>query len=87
MSTFVMPSSEKDRERIKGAVNEIVDHYTMIASYQEKVKEVNEFLKDEFDMPSSLANKTARLVFKGSFSEEVAKFEELEELNNLVTGV
>jgi len=86
MSTFVMPSTEKDRDRIKAAISEIVDHLTFIASYKEKIKEINDFLKEEFELPASLANKSAALVYKGSFFEEEAKFAELEEINNLVAG-
>ena len=81
---FQMPSAASDRERIQGALSEICDHLTHIASYNELVKECCAVLKDEYAMPAPTSRKLGKIMLEQNFAATQEKYETLEELYEIL---
>lgn len=73
---FVIPSSPEDRKRIQAAIKEMDDHLTIIDGAKDAIKDIREFLKDEFEMPPAVSNRLANTLHKQDFKDQEAKFED-----------
>lgn len=85
-AAFVLPSTPADRERIQGAISEICDHMTFIDSYNEKIKEVAEMLRDEFNMDIAMSKRLGKLMLMQNFQDTADKFSTLEELWEIIVA-
>lgn len=73
---FVIPSSPDDRKRINAALKEIDEHLVIIDAAKDAIKDIKDFLKEEFEMPPAVANRLANTMHKGDFVEQETAFEE-----------
>lgn len=70
---FTMPSSVADRKRIADAINEIVGQMQMIEDRRAYIKDVKDMLKENFNMPKSVASRIAKARFKDAFEDMTAE--------------
>ena len=86
MSNIILPSSDSDKQRIKGCMEEISNSYTRMEAERDFIKEAIEALADDVDIPKKYLNKMARIYHKQNFSETVGEMEDLEALYETVIG-
>ena len=79
-----LPSTEKDKDIIAEAIEEIDVHLTRIDVEREAIKAIADMLKEEFDMGKRLVNRLAATYHKGN-AEEIA--EQFKEYNLFMGGI
>lgn len=86
MANVVLPSNPEDRKRIKDALQEISDSYTRIEGERDAIKDVINFINEEFDLPKKYISKMARVFHKQTFDKEVGEAEDFAALYETITG-
>lgn len=86
MSNVVLPSNPEDRKRIKDALQEISDSYTRIEGERDAIKDVINFINEEFELPKKYISKMARVFHKQTFDKEVGEAEDFAALYETITG-
>lgn len=86
MPNVVLPSNPEDRKRIKDALQEISDSFTRIEGERDAIKDIVNFVNEEFDLPKKYVSKMARVYHKQSFDKEVGEAEDFAALYETVTG-
>ena len=81
-----IPSDPKSRKVIADAVVEISNHLTQIAAFRDKIKEVLDNVKDKTGMKPKDMRKYANLKHKGKLSDAIAEADDLEALDQILTG-
>jgi hypothetical protein len=84
MSNIILPSSDSDKERIKGCMEEISNSYTRMEAEREFINEAIEALADDVDVPKKYLNKLAKIFHKQNLSETVGEMEDVEALYETV---
>jgi len=80
MSNIIIPSSESDIARIKGAMQEVSNSYTRQESEREFVREAIADLADTVDIPKKILGKMARIYHKQNMAELMGEIEDVEAL-------
>lgn len=65
---FTLPSSQKDRDKIKKNLEEVSGQLQMIADRKLAVKEIIEATAEEFNIPKNVLNKAATTLFKNTYA-------------------
>lgn len=86
MANVVLPSNPEDRKRIKDALQEISDSYTRIEGERDAIKDVINFINEEFELPKKYISKMARVFHKQTFDKEVGEAEDFAALYETITG-
>lgn len=86
MTNVVLPSNPEDRKRIKNALQEISDSYTRIEGERGAIKDVIEFIVEEFELPKKYVAKMTKVYHKQSFDKEVGEAEDFAALYETITG-
>ena len=86
MTQVILPTNPEDRKRIKKALQEISDSYTRISAERDLIKDVVEFIAEEFKLPKKHINKMARVFHKNNFDTEVAESEDFQALYETITS-
>tara|TARA_R110000822_G_scaffold35931_12_gene101151 strand:- start:1889 stop:2152 length:264 start_codon:yes stop_codon:yes gene_type:complete len=84
-NSIIIPSSEKDRKRIKTCMEEISNSYLRQEAERTFVKEAIDALADEIDIPKKYLSKMAKIFHKQNMSELVSELEDLEALIDTVS--
>lgn len=79
-------SNPADRQKIKGALQEMCDALIRKKAESDKYNEVRKMLKEEFQIPGKLSNKLAKTLYSDSFDKEVAETEEFAHLFEQIIG-
>lgn len=79
-------SNPADRQKIKGAIQEMCDALIRRQAETDKYNEVRKALKEDFGIPGKLANKLARTLYNDSFDKEVAETDAFTHLFEQIIG-
>ena len=79
-NSIIIPSSDADKQRMKGAMDEISNAYTRIEAEKDFIKEAIVSLEDDVGIPKKYLSKMARIYHKNNVSEVVAEIEDIEAL-------
>jgi|TARA_A200000159_G_scaffold136520_1_gene136172 hypothetical protein len=79
-NSIIIPSSDADKQRIKGAMEEISNAYTRIEAERDFIKEAIVALSEDVDIPKKYLSKMATMYHKNNVSEVVAEIEDIEAL-------
>ena len=77
---IIIPTSDADKQRMKGAMDEISNAYTRIEAEKDFIKEAIISLEDDVGIPKKYLSKMARIYHKNNVSEVVAEIEDIEAL-------
>ena len=66
---FTLPSSQKDREKIRKMLEECSGQLQMIDDRKNAVKELIASVAEEFDIPKKILSKAATAFFKNNYAE------------------
>jgi hypothetical protein len=86
MSNIILPSSDSDKLRIKGCMEEISNSYTRMEAERSFIKEAIESLAEDVDIPKKYLSKMARIYHKQNLSEVAGEMEDVEALYEAVIG-
>ena len=78
-STFVVPSSQSDRDKIASAVKEAGDSHIRIQAERDLIKDIAASMKEDFQMPPKDFNKMVKTYVKSSYAADTAAAEEFAE--------
>ena len=79
-NSILIPSSDADKQRMKGAMDEISNAYTRIEAERDFIKEAVIALEDDVGIPKKYLSKMARIYHKNNVNEVVAEIEDIEAL-------
>lgn len=79
-TTVILPTNQKDLDRIKAAVKEANDSLIRIQSERDEIKAIAEVMQEELNIPKKFFNKMVRVYNKASFDKEIKEIEEFEAL-------
>jgi hypothetical protein len=79
-NSIIIPSSDADKQRMKGAMDEISHSYTRIEAERDFIKEAIIALEDDVGIPKKYLSKMARIYHKNNVNEVVAEIEDIEAL-------
>ena len=79
-NVIIIPTSDSDKQRMKGAMDEISMAYTRIEAEKDFIKEAIISLEDDVGIPKKYLNKMARIYHKNNMNEVVAEIEDIEAL-------
>jgi anaerobic glycerol-3-phosphate dehydrogenase len=80
MSNIIIPSSEEDRKRIRGAFEEISNSFVRIEGERSFQKDAIEALAEDVDIPKGTLRKAARVFHRQNISSVVTEVEDMEAL-------
>jgi len=80
MSTVIIPSSDADKKRIKGCIEEISMSMSRMAAEREFIKEAIESCADDVEVNKKHLRKMANIHHKQNLSEVVGEIEDVEAL-------
>jgi len=80
MANVIIPSSEEDRKKIRGAMEEISNSYTRVEAERDFVKDAINTLADEVDIPKNILRKMAKIYHKQNITDVVSEVEDIEAL-------
>lgn len=84
---FVPPSSVEDVKKIEAAIKEMDDCLTRIQAEKDFYAEVQDRLKEEFEMPKKLSSRLAKTLHKRDFEEQESQFHEFQTVFEKLTSV
>jgi hypothetical protein len=82
--TFVIPSDQATRDKIKDATKEISDSLTRIASERDLIKDILDTVEEKYGIPKAITRKMGKIYFKGTFDAEVAEADDFSALYETV---
>ena len=85
-SDFELPTDPAAIKRIRGAIEEIVAHERFIKDKRENIKDVKTMLKEEYDMPTSLAGKLVKAFHDDDYQDIAASNSVFELVRETVLG-
>ena len=80
MTNVIIPTSDEDRKRIRGAMEEISNSYTRVEAERDFVKDAINDLSEEVDIPKNILRKMARIFHKQNMTDVVSEIEDIEAL-------
>jgi hypothetical protein len=80
MSNIILPSSDADKQRIRGCMEEMSNSYTRMAAERDFQKEAIDALAEEVEIPKSVLRKTARAFHNQDISDRIAEISDIEAL-------
>ena len=80
MSNVILPSSEEDKKRIRGCMEEMSNSFVRMESERDFQKEAINALAEEVQIPKSILRKTARAFHNQNVSDLVAEVSDIEAL-------
>lgn len=80
MTNVIIPSSDEDRKRIRGAMEEISNSYARTEAERDFVKEAINNLSEDVDIPKNILRKMARIFHKQNMADVVSEVEDIEAL-------
>jgi hypothetical protein len=80
MSNVIIPSSDEDKKRIKGAMEEMSNSFTRVEAERDFQKEAINALADDVDIPKNILRKMARIYHKQNLPAVVAELDDIETL-------
>lgn len=84
MSNIILPSSEEDKRRIKGAMVEYSNSLTRIEAERDQMKNIIADLADEVDIPKKILTKLCVSYHKQNLSEQEAEIDDVAALYEAV---
>jgi ssDNA-specific exonuclease RecJ len=79
-NSIILPSSDSDKQRIKGAMDEISASYTRIDAERDFIKDAVESLSEDVGIPKKYLSKMAKIFHKENVSELISEIEDIEAL-------
>lgn len=86
MPNVTIPSNPEDKKRIKNALQEISDSFTRIEAERDAIKDVINFVNEEFELPKKYIRKMAKVYHAQNFDQEVGEAEDFAVLYENITG-
>ncbi len=80
MTNVILPSSDADKQRIKGCVEEIANAMTMIQAQKDFIKEAVASCAEEVEVDKKYLRKLASIHYKHNLSEVLTEVEDVEAL-------
>jgi archaellum component FlaC len=80
MSNVIIPTSDEDKKRIKGCIEEISNSLTRIAAERDFIKEAIAECCDDVEVDKKYLRKMANIHFKQNLSEVVTEVDDIETL-------
>ena len=80
MSNIIIPTSDEDKKRLRGAFEEISNSYIRIEAERAFQKEAIDSLAEDVDIPKGTLRKAARVFHKQNITSVVAEIEDMEAL-------
>lgn len=80
MSSFILPTNDKDKKRIRDCMEEISNSYTRQAAERSFIKEAIEALSEDVDIPKKILAKAARVYYQQNMAQVVSEVEDIEAL-------
>jgi Transcriptional regulator DsbA len=84
--TIVIPSSEADRKRLRGMIEEMVVCHALIDAQRDTRKTICATAHEEFGIPKKMINKMARIMHKHNYASERAEQDDFDALYETITG-
>ena len=80
MSNIIIPSSEEDKKRIRGAFEEISNSFVRIEAERSFQKDAIDSLAEDVDIPKATLRKAARFFHKQNISSVITEVDDMEAL-------
>lgn len=80
MSNVILPTSDADKKRIRGCMEEMSNSFTRMEAERDFQKEAINSLADEVQIPKSILRKTARAFHNQNVSDLIAEVSDIEAL-------
>lgn len=80
MSNVIIPSSDEDKKRIKGCIEEISNSMTRMDAEREFIKEAVNLCAEEVEIDKKHLRKMAKIYHKQNLAEVVSEIEDVESL-------
>ena len=78
MSNVIIPSSDEDKKRIKGCIEEISNSMTRMDAEREFIKEAGNLCAEEVEIDKKHLRKMAKIYHKQNLAEVVGEIEDVE---------
>lgn len=85
--TYTLPSSPKDRQRIKDAIIEASNQLLLIEGARETINTTRKDLKTDLELPPALFNEMLQAYHRQTYGEKVAKQEAFQEVYSVLFDV
>ena len=79
-TNIILPSTDEDKKRIRGAMEEISNSYTRVEAERDFVKDAINELSDDVGIPKNILRKMARIYHKQNMADVVSEVEDIEAL-------
>lgn len=83
-NTFVMPSSDADKKKLLGYMQEISNALAMIEGQRDQINAILDTGLDELDIPKKVLRKASKVYHKRNFSEVEGDFETIRDIYTAV---
>lgn len=80
MSNVIIPTSDEDKKRIRGCMEEMSNSFTRVAAERDFQKEAINSLAEDVQIPKSILRKMARVFHNQNMSDLVQEVEDIEAL-------
>ena len=81
---LIMPTSTKDIEKLKNAIDECIIQHQKMDDCRLQLKAIFDFLKEELNIPPKYTRKLAKTAYKDSFQDDLEENEEFVQLYELI---
>ena len=78
MSNIIIPSSESDRQKIRGVISDISNSMTRIDSEKDYIKQALNGLSETVGIPKKILSKMARIYHKQNMNDVKTEFDDIE---------
>lgn len=79
-TNIILPSTDEDKKRIRGAMEEISNSYTRVEAERDFVKDAINSLSEDVGIPKNILRKMARIFHKQNMADVVSEVEDIEAL-------
>ena len=84
MDTNFIPQDDHNRKRLKDAILEACGLKQLQKDKADQIKDISDFVKDEFGMPKAIFRDLVNIRFKGTYNEYTANSSAVETAHELL---
>ncbi len=81
---LILPTSEKDIEKLKNAIDEAIIQLQKIDDCKLQLKAIFDHIKEDLDIAPKYTRKLAKTAYKDSFKDDVAENDDFVQLYELI---
>jgi hypothetical protein len=84
LDTYFIPQDVNDRKRLKDAIEEASGLKQLAKDKADQIKDISDFVKDEFGMPKTVFRELLKIRFTGKYDEYAANSSAVETAHELL---